>query len=154
LLGQFFADDAGSKVDSTPQAGLDRIARGVRQSDGKSERCFADGLQPHHEPFEYYPQSSNRHHPPPSSVARIGQTDRANHQYDLTDFWDAVKSGNMPAVSFLKAKRSQDGHAGYPSPLDEQIFLVNTLNALNSGQNGAARLCLFCGTIQMAGMTT
>jgi len=33
-------------------------------------------------------------------------------------------------VSFLKAKKSQDGHAGYSSPLDEQVFLVNTLNAL------------------------
>jgi phospholipase C len=30
----------------------------------------------------------------------------------------------------LKAKRSQDGHAGYSSPLDEQLFLVNTLNGL------------------------
>jgi phospholipase C len=36
----------------------------------------------------------------------------------------------MPAVSFLKAKRSQDGHAGYSSPLDEQEFIVSTLNAL------------------------
>jgi len=36
----------------------------------------------------------------------------------------------MPAVSFLKAKRAQDGHAGYSSPLDEQIFLVETLNNL------------------------
>jgi phospholipase C len=85
---------------------------------------------PHHEPFQYYPQSSNPHHLPPSSVAKIGHTDRANHQYDLTDFWKAVNSGNMPAVSFLKAKRSQDGHASYSSPLDEQIFLVQTLNAL------------------------
>jgi len=36
----------------------------------------------------------------------------------------------MPAVSFLKAKGSQDGHAGYSSPLDEQIFLVQTINAI------------------------
>jgi phospholipase C len=60
----------------------------------------------------------------------IGRTDAANHQYDLTDFWNAVNVGNLPAVSFLKAKRSQDGHAGYSSPLDEQVFLVNTLNSL------------------------
>lgn len=84
----------------------------------------------HHEPFQYYATTSNPHHLPPSSVAMIGQTDQANHQYDLTDFWNAVGAGNMPAVSFLKAKRSQDGHAGYSSPLDEQVFLVNTLNAL------------------------
>jgi phospholipase C len=60
----------------------------------------------------------------------IGQTDQANHQYDLTDFWAAVDAGNMPAVSFLKAPAYQDGHAGYSDPLDEQTFLVNTLNAL------------------------
>lgn len=84
----------------------------------------------HHEPFQYYASTSNPHHLPPISVAMIGRTDQANHQYDLNDFWNAVKTGNMPAVSFLKAKRSQDGHAGYSSPLDEQLFLVNTLNAL------------------------
>jgi len=84
----------------------------------------------HHEPFEYYQSTSNPHHLPPTSVAMIGQTDQANHQYDLTDFWNAANSGNLPAVSFLKAKRSQDGHAGYSSPLDEQVFLVNTINAL------------------------
>ena len=84
----------------------------------------------HHEPFQYYASTSNPHHLPPSSVALIGQTDQANHQYDLTDFWNAANSGNLPAVSFLKAKRSQDGHAGYSSPLDEQVFLVTTINAL------------------------
>lgn len=84
----------------------------------------------HHEPFEYFLSTANPHHLPPSSLAMIGHTDAANHQYDLTDFWNAVNAGKMPAVSFLKAKRSQDGHAGYSSPLDEQLFLVNTLNSL------------------------
>ncbi len=36
----------------------------------------------------------------------------------------------MPAVSFLKAPAYQDGHAGYSDPLDEQTFLVNTINQL------------------------
>ena len=36
----------------------------------------------------------------------------------------------MPAVSFLKAPAYQDGHAGYSSPLDEQRFLVETINRL------------------------
>jgi phospholipase C len=84
----------------------------------------------HHQPFQYYPQTANPHHLPPSAVAAIGHSDQANHQYDLTDFWNAAQSGNLPAVSFLKPKRGQDGHAGYSSPLDEQVFLVNTINAL------------------------
>jgi phospholipase C len=85
---------------------------------------------PHHEPFQYYQSTSNPNHLPPSSVAMIGKTDQANHQYDLQDFWDAVQAGNMPAVSFLKAAAYQDGHAGYSDPLDEQTFLVNTINSL------------------------
>lgn len=57
---------------------------------------------------------------------RIGQTDRANHQYDIEDFWSALDAGYLPAVSYLKAATYQDGHASYSDPLDEQEFLVNT----------------------------
>jgi phospholipase C len=60
----------------------------------------------------------------------IGKQDQANHQYDLKDFWAAVDSGHMPAVSYLKAVRAQDGHANNSSPLDEQHFLVDTINRL------------------------
>jgi phospholipase C len=42
----------------------------------------------------------------------------------------AVDAGQMPAVSFLKAPAYQDGHAAYSDPLDEQTFLVDTINAL------------------------
>ncbi|HXA43167.1 MAG TPA: alkaline phosphatase family protein [Candidatus Solibacter sp.] len=85
---------------------------------------------PHHQPFQYYPQTANPQHLAPSSAALIGHDDRANHQYDLTDFWTAANSGNLPAVSYLKAPGYQDGHAGYSGPLDEQAFLVNTINQL------------------------
>jgi len=86
---------------------------------------------PHHQPFQYYTSTSNPHHVGPTSTADIGtQADAANHQYDLQDFWAAANSGNLPAVSFLKAKEAQDGHAGYSDPLDEQQFIVNTINAL------------------------
>jgi phospholipase C len=85
---------------------------------------------PHHQPFQYYQSTSNPHHLPPTSTAMIGKTDQANHQYDLTDFWSAANAGNLPAVSFLKAAAYQDGHAGYSDPLDEQTFLVSTINQL------------------------
>ncbi|HZT97703.1 MAG TPA: alkaline phosphatase family protein [Chloroflexota bacterium] len=84
----------------------------------------------HHEPFQYYYSTSNPNHLTPSSPAMIGSTDRANHQYDLTDFWTAAGSGNLPAVSFLKASAYEDGHAGYSDPLDEQAFLTGTINKL------------------------
>ncbi|MCU1243746.1 MAG: phospholipase [Candidatus Acidoferrum typicum] len=85
---------------------------------------------PHHEPFEYYAQTTNQHHLRPSSVANIGQSDQANHQYDVTDFFDALKTGHLPAVSYVKAGAYQDGHAGYSDPIDEQIFVVGVINAL------------------------
>jgi phospholipase C len=85
---------------------------------------------PHHQGFQYYQQTSNPHHLPPTSVQMIGQTDQANHQYDLSDFFTALAAGNMPAVTYLKAAAYQDGHAGYSDPLDEQTFLVNTINTI------------------------
>ena len=60
----------------------------------------------------------------------IGRSDQANHLYDLEDLWDAADSGNLPAVSFLKAANYQDGHPGQSEPLDEQVFIVETLNRL------------------------
>jgi phospholipase C len=83
---------------------------------------------PHHEPFQYYNSTVNPNHLPPTSVSMIGQTDQANHQYDVSDFWEAADSGNMPSVSFIKAPAYQDGHAGYSSPLAEQTFVVETVN--------------------------
>jgi len=89
---------------------------------------------PHHQPFEYYAQTTNQHHLPPSSPSKIGQTDQANHQYDLADFWTALNEGQLPAVSYLKAAAYQDGHASYSTPEDEQIFLVNTINRLQESK--------------------
>ena len=88
----------------------------------------------HHEPFEYFASTANPHHLPPTSTSMIGKTDQANHQYDLGDFWSAVDSNNMPAVSFVKAAKYQDGHAGYSDPLDEQTFLVDMLNHLQKSK--------------------
>jgi phospholipase C len=85
---------------------------------------------PHHEPFQYFASTANPTHARPSSVAMIGRTDAANHQYDIADFFAAIRVGNFPAVSFLKAAGYQDGHAGYSSPLDEQTFIVGVVNAL------------------------
>ncbi len=45
-----------------------------------------------------------------------------------------LKDGNMPAVSFLKAAAYQDGHPGYSDPLDEQTFLVNTINQIEQSK--------------------
>jgi phospholipase C len=90
------------------------------------------GYIPHHEPFEYYASTANPMHKPPTSVAMVGHTDQANHQYDIADFFAAAKAGHLPSVSYLKAPAYQDGHAGYSDPLDEQAWLATTINQLES----------------------
>ncbi len=67
-------------------------------------------------------------------MSAIGTTDAANHQYDSHDFFDALAAGNLPNVVFLKAPGYQDGHAGYSSPLDEQVFIADTINQLEQSK--------------------
>jgi len=93
---------------------------------------------PHHNWFQYFASTSNPLHLRPSSTARIGYStqadgataDPANHQYDSQDFVAAVKAGNFPSVSFIKAPAFQDAHAGYSDPLDEQTFVASMVNFL------------------------
>jgi phospholipase C len=105
---------------------------------GSSHANIGGGLSadysPHHNPFEYYKSTANPQHLPPTSEAAIGHTDQANHQYDLSAFYQTVKDGNMPAVSFLKAAEYQDGHPGYSDPIDEQHFIVNTVNQIEQSK--------------------
>jgi len=87
---------------------------------------------PHHSFFNYHTSTANPKHTRPASIKEIGFAGPANHQYDLQDFFVAAAAGRMPAVSFLKAPAYQDGHAGYSDPLDEQTFLVETINYLQT----------------------
>ncbi len=96
---------------------------------------------PHHDPFEYYASTANPDHLPPSSLSEIGYTDQANHQYDMSYFTDALNGtggATLPAVSYLKAPAYQDGHPGYSDPVDEQHFLVNTINSIEKSRYWAS----------------
>jgi phospholipase C len=96
---------------------------------------------PHHNPFEYYASTANPDHLAPSSLAEIGYTDQANHQYDLSLFNDALdgKGGaQLPSVSYLKAPEAEDAHPGYSDPIDEQKFLVNTINSVEKSKYWAS----------------
>jgi phospholipase C len=92
---------------------------------------------PHHNPFEYYASTANPAHLAPSSLAQIGYTDQANHQYDMSYFSDALDGAGgaqLPAVSYLKAPAYEDAHPGYSDPIDEQTFLVNTINSIEKSK--------------------
>ena len=113
-------------VNPNGSTGCQRTTRG--NVTGSTARDYI----PHHQPFQYYASTSNPRHTRPKSVGTIGAAadTAANHQYDLHDFYDALKAGNFPAVSFLKAAGYRDGHAGYSDPLSEQRFLVEAINAI------------------------
>jgi phospholipase C len=96
---------------------------------GGKAQCVTT-YNPHYAPFQYYASTANPHHLPPLSASSIGFTDQANHQYAISDFWTALASGNLPAVSSLKAGTTQTGHPSDSTPLEEQTFLVNTINQL------------------------
>jgi len=64
-----------------------------------------------------------------SSVAKDRQNTR-QPSIRITDFFDALKMGHLPAVSYLKRAPTRNGHAGYSDPIDEQIFVVGLINAL------------------------
>jgi phospholipase C len=101
-----------------------------RNGMGKTLRdYYAGGIV---EPFQFWASTANPHHVPPASSAEIGRNGRANHQYDLTDFWRAADARRLPAVSFIKPAAYDNGHPGNSSPLDEQRFLVNTVNRIQS----------------------
>ena len=109
-------------------AGCDRSSRSAVTN------VYSRDYIPHHQPFQYYKSTANLQHVRPASPEVVGtsQDGGANHQYDINDFFAALKAGNMPQVSFLKAPAYQDGHAGYSDPLDEQTFVVNAVNAIQS----------------------
>jgi phospholipase C len=89
---------------------------------------------PHWEPFQFNATTANPAHLPPSSESAIGRTDQANHQYDVSDFFETLKDGNMPSVSYLKATTAQSGHPGESDPLDEQQWIVNTVNQIEQSK--------------------
>ena len=104
--------------------------------------CVAE-YDEHYDPFQYYPSTANPHHLPPGSTAMIGrQGDPANHQYDLVALAAALKAGNLPAVSFVKAPANETGHPMTSDALAEQQFLVNTINMLQSSKEWSSMAIL------------
>jgi phospholipase C len=94
---------------------------------------FTNDYIPHHAWFQYFASTANPMHTRPGVRPSLlfSSGDKANHEYDIHDFFDALSAGNMAAVSYLKAPANMDGHAGYSDPLMEQQFLVTVVNAIS-----------------------
>ncbi|HUD80516.1 MAG TPA: alkaline phosphatase family protein [Streptosporangiaceae bacterium] len=92
---------------------------------------------PHHNPFEFNATTANPAHLPPSSLAEIGYTDQASHQYDMSYFADALNGTGgamLPAVSYLKPPKYENAHPGNSDPLEEQQFVVSTINQIEQSK--------------------
>ena len=64
------------------------------------------------------------------SARAIGFTDQANHNYDTSDFFTALRTGNLPSVSFIKAPAYENAHPGNSDPTSEQNWIVSTVNQI------------------------
>jgi phospholipase C len=108
----------------------------VTNSNGTATET-ANNYVPHHNPFQYNATTANPAHLAPTSLSEIGYTDQANHQYDISDFTDALNGtggAQLPAVSYLKPPAINNAHPGNSDPLEEQQFDVNTINAIEQSK--------------------
>ena len=87
---------------------------------------------PHHEPFEYYASTANPMH---RRLARWPWSATVTRPTTST----TSPTSGLPRTAatcrrspYLKAPRYQDGHGSNSDPLDEQTWLVNTINQLES----------------------
>lgn len=85
------------------------------------------------EPFQYSKTTANPHHHPPVP-GEVGHAGPANHQYDLREFVEALQDDMLPAVSFLKPKGHQSGHGDFSGAADEQLWLVNVMNLIQTSR--------------------
>jgi phospholipase C len=115
-------------------------------ADGKDVSEVQDYV-PHHNPFQFNASTANPAHLPPSvpagcssascSLAEVGYTDQASHQYDISDFSDALTGADgatLPAVSYLKPPAYENAHPGNSDPLEEQQFVVSTVNSIEQSR--------------------
>jgi phospholipase C len=134
----WFQGGFGPTTTSTPPAGDPSVQLPVcGAAHANIGGALSNDYSAHHNPFEYYASTSNPAHLAPSSLAQIGYTDQANHEYDMSYFSDALDGtdgARLPSVSYLKAPEYQDGHPGYSDPTDEQTFLVNTINSIEESK--------------------
>nr|WP_235861485.1 alkaline phosphatase family protein [Tersicoccus phoenicis] len=65
-----------------------------------------------------------------------------------------VNTGNLPAVSFLRAAQFQDGHAAYSDPVDEPRFITKTINTLQRSPDWGSAPSCWPTTTRTGGTTT
>jgi phospholipase C len=133
FLGGFSIGGDGTKSGTNCNYSSVTAKNGVNADGDKYHAAASPDYVPHHNPFQYYKSTSNPAHTAPASGAEIGKAGAANHMYDLSWFDKAVNNqdgATLPAVSYVRPIKAEDGHGGNSDPLDEQAFLTRTINEI------------------------
>jgi phospholipase C len=128
--GSYYTGSTGSPKNNGPVGCVRESNSSILTAAGVSP---SKDYVPHHAGFQYYASTRNPNHTRPTVKPNLYGTSRdtgANHQYDTHDFFDALSVGNLPSVTFLKAPKFQNAHPGNSDPLDEQVYVVSVINAL------------------------
>jgi phospholipase C len=75
-------------------------------------------FQFHHQPFNYFAPYAE------------GTAARAEHLKDVDDFLAALRSGNLPAVAFVKPIGANNEHPGYANLLQGQKYVATLVKAV------------------------
>jgi len=84
--------------------------------DGSVVVDSAEGYLPHHNPFQYFP----------SWAANV----KAGRMRDAADFFEDVKAGKLPRLSFIKASGGHDEHPADSAPRWGEQWVMGLLRAL------------------------
>jgi phospholipase C len=75
-------------------------------------------FQFHHQPFNYFARYAE------------GTAARTEHLKDIEDFLAALRTGNLPAVTFVKPIGADNEHPGYTDLLRGQQYVANLVKAV------------------------
>lgn len=84
--------------------------------DGSVVVDTAETYLPHHNPFQYYPSWA--------------QNVKAGRMRDATDFFEDLKTGKLPNVSFVKATGARDEHPADSAPRWGEQWVMGLLKAV------------------------
>ena len=85
-------------------------------------------FQFHHQPFNYYDKYASK----PDGSGQETNQERITHLKDEADFLAAAKSGQLPAVSFVKPLGPENEHPGYTGVSQGDAHLVDLVKALQA----------------------
>ncbi len=99
---------------------------------GSPDPRFNDLFQYHHHPFTYFANYAD------------GTPGKAAHLKDEEDFLISLKSGTLPAVSFIKPFGEDNEHPGYASLMRGQAHAARLVNEVRDSDYWPSTVVIIC----------